>query len=114
MSDYCKKCKTKKRKNGLCNCRLETITDELFPEIEKAKSMLKNTKDRLKKLRKIPLLERGHIDNEDLLKLEFREKQLKSAIKLLKKKKPITNKDIIKMIRVKKTKKDRDFNGEYF
>lgn len=72
-----------------------------------AKNMLENTRHRLKQLKKIPLLKRGHIDNEDLLKLEFREKQLKSAIKLLKKQKPSINPT------ESNRKKDREYSGEY-
>ena len=73
-----------------------------------AKNMLKNTKHRLKQLKKIPFFERGHIDNEDLLKLQSRETQLKLVIKSLKKRKPSQN-------NMKNQINDsKNYHGEYF
>ena len=82
--------------------------DEQINDVILAKNMLENTRHRLKQLRKIPFFERGHIDNEDILKLQFREKQVKSAIKLLKKKKPIENNT------EKQVSNSKIFHGEYF
>ena len=82
--------------------------NEQINDVIMAKNMLENTRHRLKQLRKIPLFERGHIDNEDLLKLQFREKQLKSIIKVLKKRKPAQDNT------EKQVSNSKNYHGEYF
>lgn len=56
----------------------------LVTDVVKAKSMLKHTKKQLKVLEKLSVFERGHQDNEDLVKLRFKKKQLESAIRKFK------------------------------
>ena len=85
---------------------------EQVSDLVKAKNMLKDTRKRLNKIKKISLLNRGHEDNENKVKLEIREKHLKDAVKLLKKKESIDGIPVAKEIKKKKKPKIK-YNGEY-
>ncbi len=76
--------------------------------ITKAKALLKHIRFQLKMLEKINPMDRGHIDNEDLQKLHFKEKQLQTVIKMFKvgELKPIAPK--------KRISPQKFNNGEYF
>jgi hypothetical protein len=50
-------------------------------QLIKTKRLLISTKKRLTKLEKIPLTDRGHIDNEDVVKLRIIRKHLEELIK---------------------------------
>lgn len=62
-------------------------------QLTQSELLLKNTTKRLNKLKKIPLLERGSQDNEDIVKLGITRDHLKELLKKPKKKKVKKNKN---------------------